>query len=143
MPTAWNLANARSTRSSPRFITRDGKPWLSFGLMGGDMQAQGHVQVICNMIDFGMDVQEAGDAARFRHFGSSEPTGQPAEGGGFVSLESEIGPDVRQQLESMGHRLAKAAPGSFGGYQAIRVDLEHGVLIGGSDPRKDGGAMGY
>jgi gamma-glutamyltranspeptidase / glutathione hydrolase len=127
----------------PAFITRDGKPWLSFGLMGGDMQAQGHVQVICNMIDFGMDVQGAGDAARFRHFGSSEPTGQPAEGGGFVSLESEIGLDVRQQLESMGHRLAKAAPGSFGGYQAIRIDLEHGVLIGGSDPRKDGGAMGY
>ena len=111
--------------------------------MGGDMQAQGHVQVICNMIDFGMDVQEAGDAARFRHFGSSEPTGQPAEGGGSVALESEIGPDVRQQLESKGHRLAKAAPGSFGGYQAIRIDLEHGVLIGGSDPRKDGGAMGY
>jgi gamma-glutamyltranspeptidase/glutathione hydrolase len=76
----------------PAFITRDGKPWLSFGLMGGDMQAQGHVQVICNLIDFGMDVQAAGDAARFRHFGSSEPTGQPAEGGGFVSLESEIGP---------------------------------------------------
>ena len=86
----------------PAFITRDGKPWLSFGLMGGDMQAQGHVQVICNMIDFGMDVQEAGDAARFRHFGSSEPTGQPAEGGGFVSLESEIGPDVRQQLREHG-----------------------------------------
>jgi gamma-glutamyltranspeptidase/glutathione hydrolase len=111
--------------------------------MGGDMQAQGHVQVICNMIDFGMDVQEAGDAARFRHFSSSEPTGQAAEGGGFVSLESEIGPDVLQQLESMGHRLAKATPGSFGGYQAIRIDLEQGVLIGGSDPRKDGSALGY
>ena len=67
----------------PGFVTKDGKPWLSFGLMGGDMQAQGHVQVICNMIDFGMDVQEAGDAPRFRHFGSSEPTGQPAEGGGI------------------------------------------------------------
>jgi gamma-glutamyltranspeptidase / glutathione hydrolase len=127
----------------PGFVTKDGEPWLSFGVMGGDMQPQGHVQVLCNMIDFGMDVQEAGDAARFRHFGSSEPTGQPAEGGGFVSLESEIGPDVRQQLQSMGHRLAKAVPGSFGGYQAIRIDLEHRVLIGGSDPRKDGGAMGY
>ncbi len=74
----------------PGFITKDGKPWLSFGLMGGDMQAQGHAQVICNMIDFGMDVQEAGDAPRFRHFGSSEPTGQPAKGGGSVALESGI-----------------------------------------------------
>ena len=75
----------------PGFVTKDGKPWLSFGVMGGDMQAQGHVQVLCNMIDFGMDVQEAGDAPRFRHFGSSEPTGQPAEGGGTVALESGIG----------------------------------------------------
>ena len=69
----------------PGFITKDGQPWLSFGLMGGDMQAQGHAQVICNMIDFGMDVQEAGDAPRFCHFGSSEPTGQPAKGGGTVA----------------------------------------------------------
>ena len=78
----------------PGFVTKDGKPWLSFGLMGGDMQAQGHAQVICNLIDFGMDVQEAGDAPRFRHFGSSEPTGQPAEGGGSVTLESGIAPEV-------------------------------------------------
>ena len=74
----------------PGFITKDGQPWLSFGLMGGDMQAQGHAQVICDMIDFGMDVQEAGDAPRFCHFGSSEPTGQPAKGGGTVALESGI-----------------------------------------------------
>ncbi len=126
----------------PGFVTKDGKPWLSFGLMGGDMQAQGHVQVLCNMIDFGMDVQEAGDAPRFRHFGSSEPTGKPADGGGSVALESTIPADVRRALEAKGHRLAKA-PGSFGGYQAIRIDLERGVLIGGSDPRKDGCAMGY
>jgi gamma-glutamyltranspeptidase/glutathione hydrolase len=126
----------------PGFVTRDGRPWLSFGLMGGDMQAQGHVQVLCNLIDFGMDVQEAGDAPRFRHFGSSEPTGQPVDGGGSVALESTIPADVRRALEAKGHRLAKA-PGSFGGYQAIRIDLERGVLIGGSDPRKDGCAMGY
>jgi gamma-glutamyltranspeptidase/glutathione hydrolase len=126
----------------PGFITKDGKPWLSFGLMGGDMQAQGHVQVICNLIDFGMDVQEAGDAARFRHFGSSEPTGQPANGGGMVALESGIPPTVRSQLEAKGHRLVDA-PGTYGGYQAIRIDLEHGVLSAGSDPRKDGAAMGY
>jgi len=126
----------------PGFITKDSKPWLSFGLMGGDMQAQGHAQVICNMIDFGMDVQEAGDAPRFRHFGSSEPTGQPADGGGSVALESGISALARHRLEAKGHRLADA-PGTFGGYQAIRIDLERGVLIGGSDPRKDGAAMGY
>ena len=126
----------------PGFVTKDGKPWLSFGLMGGDMQAQGHAQVICNMIDFGMDVQEAGDAPRFRHFGSSEPTGQPANGGGSVALESGITEETRRRLEAKGHHLGKA-PGSFGGYQAIRIDLERGVLIGGSDPRKDGCAMGY
>jgi gamma-glutamyltranspeptidase/glutathione hydrolase len=126
----------------PGFVTRDGKPWLSFGLMGGDMQAQGHVQVLCNMIDFGMDVQEAGDAARFRHFGSSEPTGQRARDGGRLALESGLGAEVRRALEAKGHRIAEA-PGGFGGYQAIRIDLERGVLIGGSDPRKDGAAMGY
>jgi gamma-glutamyltranspeptidase/glutathione hydrolase len=126
----------------PGFVTKDGQPWLSFGLMGGDMQAQGHVQVLCNLIDFGMDVQEAGDAPRFRHFGSSEPTGQPADGVGSVALESGIPIDIRRQLEAKRHRLVEA-PGTFGGYQAIRIDLERGVLIGGSDPRKDGCAMGY
>ena len=126
----------------PGFVTKDGKPWLSFGLMGGDMQAQGHAQVICNMIDFGMDVQEAGDAPRFRHLGSSEPTGQPAKAGGSVALESGISEPIKAKLEAKGHQLTRA-PGSFGGYQAIRIDLERGVLIGGSDPRKDGCAMGY
>jgi gamma-glutamyltranspeptidase / glutathione hydrolase len=126
----------------PGFVTKDGKPWLSFGVMGGDMQAQGHVQVLCNMIDFGMDVQEAGEAPRFRHFGSSEPTGQPAKGAGSVALESGIPEEVVRKLEAKGHQIARAR-GSFGGYQAIRIDLENGVLIGGSDPRKDGCAMGY
>jgi gamma-glutamyltranspeptidase/glutathione hydrolase len=126
----------------PGFVTRDGKPWLSFGLMGGDMQAQGHVQALCNMIDFGMDVQEAGDTARFRHFGSSEPTGLAAKEGGSVALESEIPAEVRHRLEAKGHHLVESA-GGFGGYQAIRIDLDQGILIGGSDPRKDGCAMGY
>jgi gamma-glutamyltranspeptidase/glutathione hydrolase len=126
----------------PGFVTRGGKPWLSFGLMGGDMQAQGHAQVLTNMIDFGMDVQEAGDAPRFRHFGSSEPTGIRAVDGGTVLLESGIGPEVRRALEAKGHRIAEAT-GGYGGYQAIRIDTEQGVLIGGSDPRKDGAAMGY
>ena len=126
----------------PGFVTKAGKPWLSLGVMGGDMQAQGHVQVLCNMIDFGMDVQEAGDAARFRHFGSSEPTGEPARGAGSVALESGVSASVKKALEAKGHRLVTSR-GGYGGYQAIRVDLEHGVLIGGSDPRKDGAAMGY
>ncbi len=126
----------------PGFVTKDGKPWLSFGVMGGDMQPQGHVQVLCNMIDFGMDPQEAGEAPRFRHYGSSEPTGVPNDGAGAVSLESGIGPEVRQALEARGHTITDQ-PGGYGGYQAIRIDLDRGVLIGGSDPRKDGAAMGY
>ena len=126
----------------PGFVTKDGKPWLSFGLMGGDMQAQGHAQVLVNIIDHGMDVQSAGDAPRFCHLGSSRPTGIPAKDGGTVALESGIGPEVRRALEAKGHKLG-TAPGSFGGYQAIRIDLENGVLIGGSDPRKDGQAAGY
>jgi gamma-glutamyltranspeptidase/glutathione hydrolase len=126
----------------PGFITKDGKPWLSFGLMGGDMQAQGHAQMIVNIIDHGMDVQSAGDAPRFYHSGSSTPTGIPASGGGTVAFESGIGPEVRQSLEARGHRIVNAH-GAFGGYQAIRIDVEKGILIGGSDPRKDGQAMGY
>jgi gamma-glutamyltranspeptidase/glutathione hydrolase len=126
----------------PSFVTKDGKPWFTFGVMGGDMQAQGHVQVLVNMIDFGLDVQEAGDAPRWRHFGSSEPTGTQAEDGGTVALESGFGPDVTNALKARGHRLGTSR-GTFGGYQGIRIDLERRVLIGGSDPRKDGCAMGY
>ncbi len=106
------------------------------------MQAQGHVQVLCDMIDFGMDVQEAGDAPRFRHLGSSEPTGQRSVDGGRVALESGVTAEVRKALEAKGHNLTESR-GGFGGYQAIRIDLERGVLMGGSDPRKDGCAMGY
>lgn len=128
----------------PAFVTKDGKPWFSFGVMGGDMQPQGHVQVLVNMIDFGMDVQEAGDAARFRHFGSSEPTGPRAMDGGTVVVETGIGPDVMLELEAMGHQVRIDPPGGgFGGYQGIRIDVEKGVLMGGSDPRKDGQAIGY
>ena len=126
----------------PAFVTKDGKPWLSFGLMGGDMQAQGHAQMIVNIIDHGMDVQAAGDAPRFNHTGSSKPTGLLAKDGGTVALESGIGPEVRKALEAKGHKIV-ASPGGFGGYQAIRIDTENGVLIGGSDPRKDGQASGY
>jgi gamma-glutamyltranspeptidase/glutathione hydrolase len=126
----------------PAFVTKDNGPWLSFGLMGGDMQPQGHVQMITNMIDFGMDVQESGDAPRWQHFGSSQPTGQRAADGGTVALESEIPEAVRKELESMGHKLLRSR-GGFGGYQAIRIDEAGGILLGGSDPRKDGAAIGY
>lgn len=114
----------------PAFVMKDGRPWLSFGVMGGDMQPQGHVQVLLNLIDFGMNVQEAGDAARFRHTGRG------------VALESAIGAEVRAALGKRGHTLLEAG-GTFGGYQAIMVDPKTGVLMGGSDPRKDGLAIGF
>ena len=126
----------------PGFVTKEGRPWFCFGVMGGDMQPQGHVQVLCNMIDWGMDAQAAGDAPRWRHQGSSEPTGERARDGGSVSLESRIGVKVRRDLEAMGHRLIESR-GGYGGYQGIRIDTGRGILIGGSDPRKDGAAMGY
>ncbi len=114
----------------PGMVFREGKPWLTFGVMGGDMQAQGHVQVLLNMIDFGMDVQQAGEQPRFRHFESG------------LALETAIGADVRKALEVKGHKLA-AAPGMFGGYQAIMIDPVSGALAGGSDIRKDGCAIGW
>jgi gamma-glutamyltranspeptidase/glutathione hydrolase len=126
----------------PAFVTKDGKPWLSFGVMGGDMQPQGHVQVLCNLIDFGMNVQEASDAARFYHTGSSEPTGDAMADGGQVALESAIGPQARRELTAKGHRLVDLV-GPFGGYQAIRYDTENDVYVGGSESRKDGQAAGW
>lgn len=127
----------------PGFVTKDGKPWLSFGVMGGDMQPQGHVQVLINMIDFGMNVQEAGDAARVQHLGSQTPTGKPmAAGGGTVAVESGVPASTIKVLEERGHKVSRAV-GSFGGYQAILIDHKHGVLHGGTDPRKDGCAAGY
>jgi gamma-glutamyltranspeptidase/glutathione hydrolase len=127
----------------PAFVTKDGQPWFSFGVMGGDMQPQGHVQVLINMIDFGMNVQEAGDAARIQHFGSASPTGHPGEPeGGRVATESGIPEAALESLAKKGHRLIRS-PGSFGGYQGILIDPVHGTLHGGSDPRKDGCAVGY
>lgn len=127
----------------PGFVTKDGKPYFSFGVMGGDMQPQGHVQVLVNMLDFGMNVQEAGDAARIQHFGSATPTGRPgAKDGGLIALESGFSEATRKSLEAKGHHTG-SRPGSFGGYQGILIDSRHGTLHGGSDPRKDGCAMGY
>ncbi|MEM6512604.1 MAG: gamma-glutamyltransferase [Pseudomonadota bacterium] len=126
----------------PAFVMKDGKPLMSFGVMGGSMQPQGHVQIIINMLDFGMNLQEAGDAARIRHGGSSQPTGESMDDGGTVYLESGFDPEVIKQLEAMGHKLGRSA-GSFGGYQAIYYDGEQGVYFGASEVRKDGAAAGY
>jgi len=126
----------------PGFVTREGKPWLSFGVMGGDMQPQGHVQVLCNLIDFGMDVQEAGDAARFHHQGSSEPTGEAMSDGGWVALESGITMEAQRGLVRRGHNV-RFESGGFGGYQAIKYDAARDLYIGASESRNDGQAAGY
>ncbi len=127
----------------PAMVTKNNQPLLTFGLMGGAMQPQGHAQVLCNMIDFGMDVQEAGDAPRFQHLGSAEPTGSPMDiGGGTVNLEQKITTETCKQLENRGHHIIRSAHG-YGGYQAIRIDPETGILHGASEPRKDGCAIGY
>jgi len=127
----------------PAMVTKDGKPWFCFGVMGGDMQAQGHVQILVNMIDFGMNPQAAGDAARIQHTGSPTPTGLPGEpDGGKVLLESGFPADTRAKLAEWGHHF-KDGKGSFGGYQGILIDWDHGVLHGATDSRKDGAAVGY
>jgi gamma-glutamyltranspeptidase/glutathione hydrolase len=126
----------------PAFVMKDGGPLMSFGVMGGAMQPQGHAQIIVNMLDFGMNLQEAGDAARINHTGSSEPTGTTMTDGGVVHLESGFSAATRAELESRGHRLGPSN-GSFGGYQAIMFDKEQGVYYGASEVRKDGQAAGY
>jgi gamma-glutamyltranspeptidase/glutathione hydrolase len=126
----------------PGFITRNGKPYISFGVMGGDMQPQGHAQVIINLLDFGMNLQEAGDAPRMYHYGSSEPTGQNMTDGGTLCLEDGFRWEVIQKLLSMGHRIEWNL-GSYGGYQAIMWDEKNKVWYGASESRKDGQAAGY
>lgn len=126
----------------PAFVMKDGKPLISFGLMGGAMQPQGHAQIVVNMIDFGMNLQEAGDAARINHAGSSEPRGSRMSDGGVVHLEDGVSEAVRAQLEAWGHTLGPSN-GGFGGYQAILYDEEQGVYYGASESRKDGQAAGY
>ena len=124
----------------PAFITKDNKAFISFGLMGGGMQPQGHAQIVVNIVDFQMNLQEAGDAPRIRHFGSSEPTGEIMLNGGFLSLESGINEQVRNDLLKLGHNL-KDEKGGYGGYQAIMKVNE--VYYGASESRKDGHASGY
>lgn len=114
----------------PAMILREGAPWVSFGVMGGDMQAQGHAQVVANLIDFGMNIQSAGEAPRFRHSGAN------------LMLESPFGAEVRAGLTARGHRIIDGHD-AFGGFQGIMIDPKTHVLMAGSDPRKDGMAAGW
>ncbi len=126
----------------PAFITKNGEPFISFGLMGGAMQPQGHTQIVCNIIDFGMNLQEAGDAPRISHSGSSQPTGEIMTDGGEVSLESGFSYQTIRDLMSKGHKIG-FEKGPYGGYQAIMRDSVNKVYYGASESRKDGQAAGY
>ncbi len=126
----------------PAFITKDNKPYISFGLMGGAMQPQGHAQIVINLIDFGMNLQEAGDAPRIRHVSNQQPTGGEMFDGGELSLESGFDYKEIRKLMKFGHKVIFSL-GSFGGYQAIMYNDELGVYFGASESRKDGSAMGY
>jgi gamma-glutamyltranspeptidase/glutathione hydrolase len=126
----------------PAFVTKDGAPYMSFGVMGGAMQPQGHVQVLVNIIDFGMNLQEAGDAPRMKHTGSSQPTGEVMTDGGILNLEFGFADEVIPALIARGH-VVEHALGGYGGYQAIMYDTRNGVYLGASESRKDGHAAGY
>lgn len=126
----------------PCFVTKDNKPFMSFGVMGGAKQPQGHVQIIVNMIDFGMNLQEAGDAPRIRHTGSSSPTGSIMNDGGQVALETGIDYEVIRALMEKRHKVLYDN-GGYGGYQAIMWDEKNKVYYGASESRKDGQAAGY
>jgi gamma-glutamyltranspeptidase/glutathione hydrolase len=128
----------------PGFVMKQGKPWEAFGVMGGGMQPQGHVQVLTNQIDFGLNVQEAGDASRWQHEGDNEPTGEMMENGGYVNLESGVPAETQRELKKRGHDV-RFDVGGYGGYQAIRVEMHDGqrVYVGASESRKDGQAAGY
>jgi gamma-glutamyltranspeptidase / glutathione hydrolase len=126
----------------PGFMTKDGKPFLSFGVMGGAMQPQGHVQIVCNIVDFGMNIQEAGDAPRMQHLGSSEPTGEKMTDGGVLTIETGFAWETIRELMQKGHKI-QYDMGGFGGYQAIKWDPVNKVYYGASESRKDGQAGGY
>ena len=126
----------------PAFIMKDGAPWLSFGVMGGAMQPQGHVQIVVNLIDFGLNVQEAGDAARWQHEGSTDYDTPRMITGGFVFLENGVPWETKAELKRRGHDL-RTDLGGFGGYQAIQWDPKNRVYLGASESRKDGQAAGW
>jgi len=129
----------------PAFITKDGKPWISFGVMGGAMQPQGHAQIVMNLVDFGMTLQQAGDAPRIHHDGSTEPAGmvKAMSDGGVVNLEPGFAAPTVAELEQRGHVIKPSHAWTFGGYQAIMRDSVTGVYCGASESRKDGFAAGY
>lgn len=126
----------------PAFVTKDGQPFMSFGVMGGDFQPLGHVQILMNIIDFGMNLQEAGDTPRISHSGSSDPIGLPAKGRGELELESGFDYETIRELMQMGHKIV-FVNGGFGGYQAIMFDKDRKIYFGASESRKDGQAAGY
>ena len=130
----------------PAFITKNGDPFVSFGVMGGAMQPLGHAQIVINLIDFDMNLQEAGDAPRFRHVGSSQPTGEKMTDGGFLIFENGFDQNEISKIKEIGHKVVNQneddyMKGAFGGYQAIMI--KEGVLYGASESRKDGHASGY
>ena len=130
----------------PAFVLKDGAPWMSFGVMGADMQPQGQVQVLVNMIDFEMDPQAAGDAARMRHFGGAQPNGERYDKLGVVQYEPGFAPELIEALRERGHNMQQIddwITGFVGGYQAIQRDEERKVYTAGSEPRLDGCALGY
>ncbi len=127
----------------PGFLTRNGRPKCAFGVMGGDMQPQGHAQVLMNWIDFKLSIQQAGEQPRAQHFGSSNPWGGAIKNGGSIGLEAGITPETTQRLEAMGHTIQETGTGMYGGYQAIWREDEPLRYFAGSDPRKDGCAIGY
>lgn len=126
----------------PAFVTKDGKPFLSFGVMGGATQPQGHAQIVMNIVDFGMNFQEAGDAPRILHSGSSQPTGERMSDGGTLTLETGFDYNVIRELLRRGHKVGYNS-GSYGGYQGIGYDAKNDVYLGASESRKDGQAAGY
>ena len=126
----------------PGFVTKGGEPVFSFGVMGGDMQPQGQSQVLMNLIDFGLSPQQAGEQPRVQHFESSDPTGTKMSGGGSIGLEHGFSDKVRARLADMGHKVRDGV-GAFGGYQGIWREENPLRYFGGSDPRKDGCAVGY
>jgi gamma-glutamyltranspeptidase/glutathione hydrolase len=127
----------------PAFVTRSGRPLIAFGLMGGDMQPQGHAQIIVNLADFGMNLQEAGDAIRWHHTGSSEPTGTVMRDGGVLHIEDGLPQGIKDELRRRGHVIEPEPIGAYGGYQAIWRDPVTGVYAGATEKRKDGCAQGY
>ena len=126
----------------PAFITKDGEPFMSFGVMGGATQPQMHAQIVMNIVDFEMNIQEAGDAPRIVHSGSSQPTGSEMTNGGTVAVESGIPYETVRDLSQRGHHFVVDV-GPFGGYQAIKWDKQKGVYFGASESRKDGHAAGF